>query len=72
MSDAVAEASDAIAQFVESITPKAGITEGPTPEQSARRVLEALVNLASVAIRAGVRNASLWATSLQLKLSPAL
>jgi len=72
LGDAVAEASDAIAQFVESITPKAGITEGPTPEESARRVLEALVNLASVAIRAGVRNASLWATSLQLKLSPAL
>jgi len=72
LGDAVAEVSDAIAQFVESITPKAGITEGPTPEESARRVLEALVNLASVAIRAGVRNASLWATSLQLKLSPAL
>jgi len=58
LSDAVAEASDAIAQFVESITPKAGITEGPTPEDSARRVLESLVNLASVAIRAGIRNAS--------------
>jgi hypothetical protein len=70
--DAVAEASDAIAQFVESITPKAGITEGPTPEESARRVLEALTRLASVAIRAGIQSASQWATSLRLKLSPAL
>lgn len=72
MSDAVAEASDAIAQFVESITPKAGITEGPTPEESARRVIEALTKLASVAIRAGIQNASQWATSLRLKLGPAL
>ena len=72
LSDAVAEASDAIAQFVESITPKAGITEGPTPEESARRVLEALTRLASVAIRAGIQSASQWATSLRLKLSPAL
>ena len=72
LSDAVAEASDAIAQFVESITPKAGITEGPTPEESARRVLEALTKLASVAIRAGIQSASQWATSLRLKLSPAL
>jgi hypothetical protein len=69
---AAAEASDAIAQFVESITPKAGITEGPTPEESARRVLEALTKLASVAIRAGIQNASQWATSLRLKLGPAL
>jgi hypothetical protein len=72
LSDAAAEASDAIAQFVESITPKAGITEGPTPEESARRVLEALTRLASVAIRAGIQSASQWATSLRLKLSPAL
>jgi hypothetical protein len=72
LSDAAAEASDAIAQFVESITPKAGITEGPTPEESARRVLEALTKLASVAIRAGIQSASQWATSLRLKLSPAL
>ena len=70
--DAVAEASDAIAQFVESITPKAGITEGPTPEQSARRVLEALTNLASKAILSGIRSASRWAAGLQMKLSPAL
>lgn len=70
--DAVAEASDAIAQFVESITPKAGITEGPTPEDSARRVLEALTRLASAAIRSGIQSASQWATSLRLKLSPAL
>jgi hypothetical protein len=70
--NAVAEASDAIAQFVESITPKAGITEGPTPEDSARRVLEALVNLASAAIRSGIQSASRWAAGLQLKLSPAL
>lgn len=70
--DAISEASDAIAQFVESITPKAGITEGPTPEESARRVLEALTKLASVAIRAGIQSASQWATSLRLKLSPAL
>ena len=69
---AVAEASDAIAQFVESITPKAGITEGPTPEESARRVLDALTKLASVAIRAGIQSASQWATSLRLKLGPAL
>ena len=72
LSDAAAEASDAIAQFVESITPKAGITEGPTPEESARRVLEALTRLASVAIRAGIQSASQWATSLRLKLGPAL
>jgi hypothetical protein len=72
LGDAVAEASDAIAQLVESITPKAGITEGPTPEESARRVLEALTRLASVAIRAGIQSASQWATSLRLKLSPAL
>ena len=72
LSDAAAEASDAIAQFVESITPKAGITEGPTPEESARRVLETLTKLASVAIRAGIQSASQWATSLRLKLSPAL
>ena len=72
LGDAVAEASDATAQFVESITPKAGITEGPTPEDSARRVLEALTKLASVAIRAGIQTASQWATSLRLKLSPAL
>jgi len=72
LGDAVAEASDAIAQFVESITPKAGITEGPTPEESARRVLEALVNLASVAIRSGIQSASRWAAGLQMKLSPAL
>lgn len=72
LSDAVAEVSDAIAQFVESITPKAGITEGPTPEESARRVLETLTNLASVAIRAGIQSASRWATGLQMKLSPAL
>jgi hypothetical protein len=70
--DAVAEASDAIAQFVESITPKAGITEGPTPEDSARRVLEALTRLASAAIRSGIQSASRWAAGLQLKLSPAL
>jgi hypothetical protein len=69
---AAAEASDAIAQLVESITPKAGITEGPTPEESARRVLEALTKLASVAIRAGIQSASQWATSLRLKLGPAL
>lgn len=72
LGNAAAEASDAIAQFVESITPKAGITEGPTPEESARRVLEALTKLASVAIRAGIQNASQWATSLRLKLGPAL
>ena len=72
LSDAVAEVSDAIAQFVESITPKAGITEGPTPEQSARRVLEALTDLASKAILSGIRSASRWATDLQMKLSPAL
>ncbi len=70
--DAVAEASDAIAQFVESITPKAGITEGPTPEESARRVLEALTKLATAAIRSGIQSASRWAAGLQLKLSPAL
>jgi hypothetical protein len=70
--DAVAEASDAIAQFVESITPKAGITDGPTPEESARRVLEALTKLASAAIRSGIQSASRWAAGLQLKLSPAL
>jgi hypothetical protein len=72
LGDAVAEVSDAIAQFVESITPKAGITESPTPEESARRVLEALTNLASKAIRAGIQSASRWATDLQMKLSPAL
>ena len=72
LSDAAAEASDAIAQFVESITPKAGITEGPTPEESARRVLEALTRLASAAIRSGIQSASRWAAGLQLKLSPAL
>jgi hypothetical protein len=72
LGDAASEAADAIAQFVESITPKAGITEGPTPEESARRVLEALTRLASVAIRAGIQSASQWATSLRLKLSPAL
>jgi hypothetical protein len=72
LGNAAAEASDAIAQFVESITPKAGITEGPTPEESARRVLEALTKLASVAIRAGIQSASQWATSLRLKLGPAL
>ena len=72
LGDAVAEVSDAIAQFVESITPKAGITEGPTPEESARRVLEALTNLASKAILSGIRSASRWATDLQMKLSPAL
>jgi hypothetical protein len=72
LGDAVAEVSDAIAQFVESITPKAGITEGPTPEQSARRVLEALTNLASKAILSGIRSASRWAAGLQMKLSPAL
>jgi hypothetical protein len=72
LGDAASEAADAIAQFVESITPKAGITEGPTPEDSARRVLEALTKLASVAIRAGIQNASQWATSLRLKLGPAL
>jgi hypothetical protein len=72
LSDAVAEVSDAIAQFVESITPKAGITEGPTPEDSARRVLETLTNLASKAILSGIQSASRWATSLQMKLSPAL
>lgn len=72
LGNAVAEVSDAIAQFVESITPKAGITEGPTPEQSARRVLEALTNLASKAILAGIRSASRWAAGLQMKLSPAL
>ncbi len=72
LGDAVAEASDAIAQFVESITPKAGITDGPTPEESARRVLEALTKLASAAIRSGIQSASRWATSLRLKLSPAL
>ncbi len=72
LGDAVAEVSDAIAQFVESITPKAGITEGPTPEDSARRVLEALTNLASKAILAGIRSASRWAAGLQMKLSPAL
>ncbi|MFZ0323310.1 MAG: hypothetical protein WAN48_04155 [Actinomycetes bacterium] len=72
LGNAAAEASDAIAQFVESITPKAGITEGPTPEESARRVLEALTKLASAAIRAGIQSASQWATSLRLKLSPAL
>lgn len=72
LGDAVAEASDAIAQFVESITPKAGITDGPTPEESARRVLEALTKLASAAIRSGIQSASQWATNLRLKLSPAL
>jgi hypothetical protein len=72
LGDAVAEASDAIAQFVESITPKAGITDGPTPEESARRVLEALTKLASAAIRSGIQSASRWAAGLQLKLSPAL
>lgn len=72
LGDAISEASDAIAQFVESITPKAGITEGPTPEESARRVLDALTKLASVAIRAGIQSASQWATSLRLKLGPAL
>jgi hypothetical protein len=72
LGSAVAEASDAIAQLVESITPKAGITEGPTSEESARRVLEALTKLASVAIRAGIQSASQWATSLRLKLGPAL
>ena len=72
LGNAVAEASDAIAQFVESITPKAGITEGPTPEDSARRVLEALTRLASAAIRSGIQSASRWAAGLQLKLSPAL
>jgi len=72
LSDAVAEASDAIAQLLESITPKAGITEGPTPEESARRVLEALTRLASAAIRSGIQSASRWAAGLQLKLSPAL
>lgn len=72
LGDAVSEASDAIAQFVESITPKAGITEGPTPEESARRVLDALTKLAAVAIRAGIQSASQWATSLRLKLGPAL
>lgn len=72
LSDAVAEASDAIAQFVESITPKAGITEGPTPEQSARRVLKAFTDLAAVAIRSGIQTASDWAAGMQLKLSPAL
>ena len=72
MSDAVAEASDAIAQLLESITPNAGITEGPTPEESARRVLEALTRLASAAIRSGIQSASRWAAGLQLKLSPAL
>lgn len=72
LGDAVSEASDAIAQFVESITPKAGITEGPTPEESARRVLQALTKLASIAIRAGIQSAGQWATSLRLKLGPAL
>jgi hypothetical protein len=72
LGDAASEAADAIAQFVESITPKAGITEGPTPEESARRVLEALTKLASAAIRSGIQSASRWATSLRLKLSPAL
>jgi hypothetical protein len=72
LGNAAAEASDAIAQFVESITPKAGITDGPTPEESARRVLEALTKLASAAIRSGIQSASRWATSLRLKLSPAL
>ena len=72
LGDAVSEASDAIAQFVESITPKASITEGPTPEESARRVLQALTKLASIAIRAGIQSAGQWATSLRLKLGPAL
>lgn len=72
LGSAAAEAADAIAQLVESITPKAGITEGPTPEDSARRVLEALTRLASAAIRSGIQSASQWATSLRLKLSPAL
>jgi len=72
LSDAVAEASDAVAQFVESITPKAGITEGPTPEESVRRVLKAFTDLAAVAIRSGIQTASDWAAGMQLKLSPAL
>jgi len=72
LGDAVAEASDAVAQFVESITPKAGITEGPTPEESARRVLKAFADLAAVAIRKGIQTASEWAASINLKLSPAL
>jgi hypothetical protein len=72
LGDAASEAADAIAQFVESITPKAGITDGPTPEESARRVLEALTKLASAAIRSGIQSASRWAAGLQLKLSPAL
>lgn len=72
LGDAASEAADAIAQFVESITPKAGITEGPTPEESARRVLKALADLAAAAIRAGVQTATEWASSLNLKLTPAL
>jgi hypothetical protein len=72
LGDAASQAADAIAQFVESITPKAGITEGPTPEESARRVLKALADLAAAAIRAGVQTATEWASSLNLKLTPAL
>lgn len=72
LGDAASEAADAIAQFVESITPKAGITEGPTPEESARRVLKALADLAAAAIRAGVQTATEWTSSLNLKLTPAL
>ena len=72
LGEAASNAADAVAQFVESITPKAGITEGPTPEESARRVLKALADLASAAIRAGVQSATEWAASMNLKLGPAL